>query len=297
MNEPQPNVHRLFGLVFLSLSLCALPQKSYAQDYLDPMPSTHACSVMRDDINPNMESDQNRNDLEYLFKGTVQQGKNGQQCNIFRSERGRLQNDSALNLSGISKYSRERVFAWGRLCLLDWCDGSGATPGTDHTNNGGTPNNNTPLNNGGPHGPPPAPRPPGADKSKPWFTFVVCNRSGDGPMRVAVDVENHSNERTKVVRGWWTVNDGDCHAIVERDFGDWSSMEILVHAHTKNYVWPAKQEIWTQLCISDRSPYERTDTRPHTCRPDERLRPFWRTVVNKTDPHHTTSTVNIGRHQ
>ena len=89
---------------------------------LDEMPNTQACRTLKNDIMPHVESRQNRDDLDFLMVGTYRQGKDGEQCRIFKGDRDRIKNSRDLNLSGISLYARERVFAWGRSCLLDWCD-------------------------------------------------------------------------------------------------------------------------------------------------------------------------------
>ena len=95
---------------------------------LDEMPNTQACRTLKNDIMPHVESRQNRDDLDFLMVGTYRQGKDGEQCRIFKGDRDRIKNSRDLNLSGISLYARERVFAWGRSCLLDWCDAAPGTP-------------------------------------------------------------------------------------------------------------------------------------------------------------------------
>jgi hypothetical protein len=133
----------------------------------------------------------------------------------------------------------------------------------------------------------------GADKAKPWFTLEICNNSGDGEMSIALDVANHNNDRIKTVRGWWELGDGGCRPILERDFGDWTSMEIFVHAATENIQWPNRQNTWTQKCIADYSPYQHSDLQNNTCRPEENLLPFARYVVNQDDPQHTVYRINF----
>lgn len=145
--------------------------------------------------------------------------------------------------------------------------------------------------------------PTGADKSNPWFTLVVCNYSGDGEMWVAVAAPNDSENPQKVIRGWWTLGDGGCLPILERDFGSgpYNAMEIYFHAHTKNWQWPAKSETTATLCIADYSPYQRTELHPYSCRTNEEGRPFGREVINKDGdlfeptPEHTVHTINMHR--
>ena len=118
--------------------------------------------------------------------------------------------------------------------------------------------------------------PTGADKSMPWFRLMACNQSGDGEMWIAVDVPNHNGDFQKIVRSWWPLGDGGCRAILERDFGDSpvQSMELFVHAHTKDREWPNRADTWVRLCIADYSPYQRTDLPRYHCRPEEKDRPF-----------------------
>jgi len=97
-----------------------------------------------------------------------------------------------------------------------------------------------------------------------WVAAVVANVNWGQP----------------VVRGWWTVADGDCDSILERNFGNVPSMEILLYAHTKNHQWPDKAHTWSSFCIGEYM-YQRTNSGPYSCREDEKLRPFLRTVVNK----------------
>jgi uncharacterized membrane protein len=142
----------------------------------------------------------------------------------------------------------------------------------------------------------------GADKSNPWFTLVVCNYAGDGDMWFAVSIPNNSENPQKVIRGWWTIADGGCRSILQRDFGSgpYNAMELFYHAETKNWHWPNKSDTELELCMAD-TRYQRTQVHPYDCQGNEKQRPFGRDVVNKdgdlfeATPEHTVHTITLHR--
>jgi uncharacterized membrane protein len=216
-------------------------------DYLSPTPDTDACSVMRDDVNPNMESAQNREDIEYLFNGTYRQGRDGMQCRTLQRDRTKLKNDSALHLSGMSKYSRERVFAWGRLCLLDWCDSSsGGSSKKSEPEEGSGPSRETDRQGGGGGTRPPAPPPVPQN----YYAAKFCNKSGVPKIDLAIVRYFPENDRP-LLEGWWQIANGQCLTL-RKPLGKYTSGWIAYHAEGGGMTWWGKKDGQLFYCVNKR---------------------------------------------
>jgi uncharacterized membrane protein len=269
---------KTFGLAVMLMSMSSLANAGY----LDQVPATPACGVMKDDIDPNMDSSENRTDIEYLFQGTMKQGRNGEQCNTFRSKRSRLKSDSALDLTGISKYSKERVFAWGRLCLLDWCDminGDGAD-GTKKT----APPLSDPFDGIAPPSRP-APRsshtPAPAAQDHGTYEFGLCNDTGIPEIRVALTLFQDPDDDVFTVQGWWTIKYHQCSAWIGR-LGKYVNSYVAYHAEGGGYIWWPKGGSTSNYCVTNNySQFSRRTAKDYTCASNEKIVGFRKIAVKK----------------
>lgn len=131
-------------------------------------------------------------------------------------------------------------------------------------------------------GQPAAPQPSNSavDGSKPYYTVNICNRA-DGPLSVALDIADDPVSRLFMVHGWWTIPQGQCQNLVNREFGTWNSARVYIHAHTHDETWPAKARTTTSQCLSNRGTGEAGLPSSRPCSNGDELFPFYDNVVNR----------------
>jgi|GEM_PF-6024755 len=261
---------------------CTFALESAEADVLEKMPDSAACRTLKNDIVPNSDSQQNREDLDFLMTGTVQQGRDGEQCGIFKRDRSKIKNSNDLHLSGISAYSRERVFAYGRSCLLDWCDEGSGAPQAEQSEPEASESEDLWTS-------PPAtsPLPPAASRDNGSYTLRMCNYTSIPILYVAIALTDQPEDEFPTIRAWFGIARNQCydwtrklgkytrHTIAYRVEGD-----IIRNGTTVRTVI-AGQGATTSFCVGDAhtSTYVRKSTKNYRCRSGERYETFWLITV------------------
>jgi hypothetical protein len=118
----------------------------------------------------------------------------------------------------------------------------------------------------------PPPPPPPNDHGT--YHLVVCNKTGQPSIWVALALYDNPNDDNVTVRGWWKVANGDCTGQFTRSLGRYASHTIYLHAYSPKFTWWNPQRGLHDFCVDPKNGFVRRNTAHYSCSSSERLRGF-----------------------
>jgi hypothetical protein len=191
--------------VFLTILLFSPAAADEFDEVVGKLPDAGRCSYFKSEFS-DIDSEENRAGIGKWLGSIMSEGEGGAECRQVRKEREEIEGNDARDLSGISRFSRERVYAWAGVCAIDLCDSGGAVSESDAAEDqtDAVPDGNE--NVGGSSGNQSAFTSPPAGG---WGTARFCNKSS-AVKYLAVGLPQGA--ATQKI-GWYTINIGDCKSI------------------------------------------------------------------------------------
>jgi hypothetical protein len=124
------------------------------------------------------------------------------------------------------------------------------------------------------------------------YTLKLCNKSNRQSVFGAIAVYDEPTDNQLTVHAWYKVEKGNCANVATRGFGNYSSHTIFVFGQSGNVIWPPEKNAELNLCVDNKGPYKRVNSKDYKCRSGEVLRKFRKLQVKRVVGEDTEFTYN-----
>lgn len=124
------------------------------------------------------------------------------------------------------------------------------------------------------------------------YTLKLCNKSARDSVFGAIAVYDQPTDGNLTVHAWYKVNKGSCANVATRSFGTYASHTIFVFGQSGTAIWPPEKNAELNLCVDNKGPYKRVNSKDYKCRGNEVLRKFRKLQVKRVAGEDTEFTYN-----
>ncbi len=274
-----PSARRWLFRVIVTASLWSVTQctSAYADDFetvVEKLPDTGRCSYFKEEFS-GIESESNRAGVSKWLGSIMSEGTEGNECREVKKDRAKIEANDARNLSGVSRYARERVYAWAGVCAVDLCDSGSSSSGSAEAEEGGVTAPDTGTSGGSSAGVVSETPPPGVK----WGTIKFCNKSTDKIFLAVAYGFGHQKRK----KGWYGIEPQECKSFTPEAVG------INYFAHGVG--WMTSQGPGGLPYCTQKAPFD--EIVPHDYESD--CEPGWtrRLFIHALVPLEQTTTLNI----